>query len=83
MGYIGEGTVTIPMEEFWEFVEQYLPGGSGEIAYGVPRVNTEDDRLEVDFAVNTDCHPSDQHEKPEPLQQWDRLFSSKQNNEQG
>jgi hypothetical protein len=66
-----EGTVEIPMEEFWEFVAKYNSLQSCEIQYGVPRCNKESSRMEIDFAASTECHPMEWSKKPKAVLQWE------------
>ena len=77
MAYDGEGTVYIPLEEFWEFVQRYVPVTKGaETAFGVPRVECGD--LVIDYACSTDCHPTEWATPPKAVQQWKDLKASQQ-----
>ena len=70
-----EGTIEIPLEEFWEWVQKtYADHMNGmETSYGVPRVNKGNDTLEIDFAAADDGHPSQWAEKPKSVKQWEEL----------
>jgi len=69
MSYMLEGQVVIPLEEFWDFVNQYTPNCT-EWAFGVPKV--VGDELVIKIAVDSDLHPSDWTEKPECLKEWEK-----------
>ncbi|MDP2363900.1 MAG: hypothetical protein Q8M94_09045 [Ignavibacteria bacterium] len=71
--YTMEGTKEIPLEDFWKFVMQYSPGEGDEIIFGVPRVNKENDTIEIDFAASSESSPDDWKEKPKALKQWDKV----------
>ena len=78
MSVTSEGTVSIPMEEFWAFVAKYNDTNMSEVAYGVPRINPENpDEMEIDFAASTDGHPAEWAVKPKAVKQWDDLKQSK------
>ena len=73
-----EGTVYIPLAEFWEFVAKYNDTKMSEVAYGVPRINPENpDDLEIDFAASTEGHPSEWAVKPKAVTQWTDLKQPK------
>jgi hypothetical protein len=71
MAYDGEGTLYIPLEEFWMWVQQYHPNLKCEIAYGVPRFVDGD--LVIDYAFSSDTDPRSWAKKPKCLEQWDAL----------
>jgi hypothetical protein len=74
MGYTAEGTIEIPLEEFWDFVtKNYSPTNNDEIRFGVPRVNKSNQVLEIDFAFSNDTSPDNWSVKPDCLKQWDEL----------
>lgn len=66
-----EGEITIPLEEFWQFVEKYNPTrGSGmEVRYGVPRVDQSSSDLVIDFAAG-DESPDSWGIVPKAVNQW-------------
>jgi hypothetical protein len=70
MGANGEGTIYIPLAEFWTFVEKYNPAKCTETLFGVPRVVDED--IVIDYAFSTEDHPSSWAEKPKPASQWEK-----------
>lgn len=67
MAHVCEGIAYIPLEEFSGFVEGYIPKSDGELALGAPKV--QDGDLVIPFAVNTECHPSEQSPKPDFLEE--------------
>lgn len=66
-----EGTIDIPLEDFWEFVSKYHDKTSGEVAYGVPKFHPG--YMEISFAVGSDGHPSDWATKPAAVTEWDGI----------
>ena len=48
--YTMEGTIEIDRVEFWEFVIKYCPL-QGEVRFGVPRFNSSNGTVEIDFAA--------------------------------
>jgi len=78
MGMTSEGTVYIPLADFWEFVAKYNDTKMSEVAYGVPRINTDNPHeMEIDFAASTEGHPMDWMEKPKAVKQWIDLKTQK------
>lgn len=74
MSFTAEGTIEIDLSEFYAWVYQnYTPGKGAEYHYGVPRTNTQNQTLEIDFAMGTDCNPAEWKEKPEAVKQWENL----------
>lgn len=71
-----EGTIEIPLEDFWQWVAQHAPTRSHEVAYGVPRVNVENSTLDIDFAASDECDPRAWAEQPRAVTQWDDLRST-------
>ena len=63
MGFACEGEVYIPFEDWYQFVQKYLPSQDAEAAIGPPQYN-EGEGLSVPFALNTECHPAEQSVKP-------------------
>lgn len=78
MGMTSEGTVSIPLTEFWKLVADYMDSKTAEIQYGVPCVNTLNDTIDIDFAASTEGHPNDWVEKPKASVQWEKLSECKQ-----
>jgi hypothetical protein len=66
-----EGTIEIPMEEFWEFVHQYDPVDGLESSYGVPRIIKDGQTMEIDFAASSEGSPADWANKPKAVLQWE------------
>jgi hypothetical protein len=74
MSFTAEGTIEIPMEDFFNWLyENYAPCSGVEYQYGVPRVNKSNQTLEIDFAMATDCNPNVWVEKPSVMKQWKEL----------
>ena len=72
MAYDGTGKIYIPLEEFWAFVQKYVPATEGaEVAFGVPQVNSRD--IMIDYAYSTEGNPNDWAELPEAVKQWKAL----------
>jgi hypothetical protein len=68
----GQGTIYIPLEEFWAFVRKYAPGdGAEEVRFGVPRATDGD--IEIDYAFSTECAPEGWSKKPPAVTQWEEL----------
>ena len=68
-----EGTIEIPLEEFWTWVQHnYASRLEGmEIVYGVPRIPKGNGTMEIDFAASTEGSPHDWGVKPKAVLQWD------------
>lgn len=68
-----EGTIEIPMEEFWRFVYRYDPTQQSgmETAYGVPRITQDGNTMEIDFAAASEGDPNDWAVKPKCTLQWE------------
>lgn len=74
MSYL-EGTIEIPMDEFWQFVFKYDPTRESgmETSYGVPRIAKDGMTMEIDFAASTEGSPDDWAVKPKCKIQWDEM----------
>jgi hypothetical protein len=73
MSYTAEGTIEIPLEDFFGWVyTNYSPCymSGVEFQHGVPRVNKSNNTIEVDFAMGTDCNPAQWKEKPKFMEEW-------------
>lgn len=68
-----EGSIDIPLEDFWEFVAKYHDKTSGEIAYGVPRFHKGGGYMEISFAVSAEGHPGEWAAKPAAVTEWEAL----------
>lgn len=66
-----EGSIYIPLEEFWQFVSQYNQMKGCEMLYGVPRVVGND--LVISYAASSECHPSTWAKKPVAALEWDKM----------
>jgi len=77
MSRVYTGTVIINLKEFWEWVtKNYMGGGNDNILYGVPKINSKEDTIEINFAASSEGDPGDWSSRPEALRQWDRVKSS-------
>lgn len=66
MGYAARGEVWIPMLDWLAFVRKYMPGHEdAEWAIGPPQMIG--DSVVVNWAINTECHPSEEASPPEWL----------------
>ena len=72
MAYNGEGTIFIPLDEFWEFVSRYHDFKGAATVFGVPRVESND--LVIDFAFSTGSDPNAWPQKPKAALQWKGLY---------
>lgn len=75
MGCYGQGTVEIPLEDFWAFTAKYQYVEDCETFYGVPRVNKDNHVIEVDYMYNSSCNPQDEVGFKDSVckKQWDLL----------
>lgn len=64
------GTIEIGMGDFWDFVSGYTPNCEDLIQYGVPRVNKDNQTIEIDFAASTECDPAEWANEPDVMKQW-------------
>ena len=64
MAYTIEGSLQIPLDEFWDFLSQYLPSNSANTVFGKPVVNVDNGTLDIGFASDTDENPRTWLEKP-------------------
>lgn len=69
MAHDGEGKIYIPLEDFWKFVQGYVPQSDAETVFGVPQFTDED--VVVDYAFSTECNPAEWVKKPKALLQWE------------
>lgn len=60
MGYHCRGEIEIPLEDWVEFVEQYVPGDEAMTSFGSPTIHEAEEYISVPFALNTQCHPQDE-----------------------
>lgn len=74
MSSSGEGTIQIPMEDFYAFVRKHGPDlGGAEVLIGPPRLVIMSEEIEVAFAWGTDCNPSDWAEPSQAQRQLSEL----------
>jgi len=73
MGRTYEGLIEIPLGDFWAFVSKYQPNEGDEFAYGAPKVNKDNNTLEIAFAAGSDGHPTTWVEIPEAVRQWKEI----------
>ena len=75
MASYGDGVIEIPLEEFWSFVHVYCDNKKSEVFYGVPRVNNDNQTMEIDYLFNSSINPQEQcnFEDSKPCKQWEEL----------
>ena len=64
MGYDGQGTVYIPLEEFWNFIKRFHPKMDEAVVRYAHEVRIQNEDLEIDFAFGTETDPLDWAEPP-------------------
>lgn len=69
------GTIRIPVEDFFNFVDQYNPAPEFKKGtyYGVPRPEKGGDHVLVDFVGDSVQDPIDYLEEPDCLAQWKKV----------
>jgi hypothetical protein len=72
MSFVAEGKIEIPLSVFNAFLLQFVKV-EGKIFHGVPRVNSLNNTLEIDFAVDSDFCPNEWAKKPIAVFQWEEL----------
>ncbi len=70
MAAFGEGTIEIPMEDFWEFVNKYHEHKKAELAFGVPKVNHLNNTININYAFGNDSDPREWSEEPTAVKEW-------------
>jgi len=72
MSFNTEGTIKIDLAEFWRWVrDDYSPFyGETEIQFGVPRIDRDNQTLDIDFAASSECNPTKWVVKPKAVTQW-------------
>lgn len=55
----GEGKIQIPLEDFFKFVREYNPLHEDGvlIQYGLPKINIENQEMEIDFLFDSKIEP--------------------------
>ena len=78
----GEGTIEIPLEDFWRYANEYHEHSSAELFYGVPRVNNGNQVIEIDYMYNSGINPTEEFdfEKSKCKLQWDELKNKQHGN---
>jgi hypothetical protein len=70
MALTAEGTLEIPMEEFWNWVfTSYGVGGMVSL-YGIPRFNKNTNSIEITVAMGDQTNPNEWATKPKALLEW-------------
>lgn len=69
MGFAAEGEVWISQDAWFKFVTSFLPDDAGTACVALGDPELRDGELVVPFAMNTECHPSEQAVLPKFLQQ--------------
>lgn len=67
-----EGVIEIPLEDFWNWmIKVHAHNLVGmETAFGVPRVNKENQTIEVSFAASSDGDPKSWATPPKCMTEW-------------
>jgi hypothetical protein len=75
MSYQYEGEIQIPYEDWYEFLNKYVPdkGKGAEVVFGPPRMYKDADAILVTFAADSADHPSGWCVKPKALAEQDAL----------
>ena len=68
--YTMEGTIEIPMNDFWEFVIKYAPVKSDPMCFGVPRFDIAAETIIINFASDSEESPENWTPKPKAITQW-------------
>lgn len=68
MGFAAEGEVWILQDAWFKFVTSFLPDDAGTACVALGDPELRDGELVVPFAMNTECHPSEQVVLPKFLQ---------------
>ena len=76
MGFAAEGEIHIPLEEFYNFVQGYIPDSMGEVCFGVPKPTKDGVDLVINFASSNESNPADWSKKPACLLEWEELRKS-------
>lgn len=67
-----EGSIEIPLEDFWRFIGRYGPKTGGYVAYGVPKADKATGTLSVAFAVGDETPPAEWARKPDAVTEWEK-----------
>lgn len=71
MAYDGEGTIRIPLEEFWELIQKFHEHKDAELHFGVPQCDGYD--VVINYAYSSICNPADWSKKPKCSEEWKEL----------
>lgn len=78
MARLYEGKLVIPLEDFWKWVEEnYLIENKDITVMGIPKINSMEKMIEIDFASSSEGSPTDWTRKPEAVRQWERVEKEK------
>jgi hypothetical protein len=70
MALTAEGTLEIPMEEFWDWVVTSY-GVKGMVSvYGIPRFNKNTNSIEITVAMGDQTNPNSWATEPKALLEW-------------
>lgn len=71
MAITGEGTIEIPLEDFWSYVDEYNIVKDNYVIYGKPTINLDNQTLEIKFAFSDEGDPYKWSEKSEAEESWE------------
>lgn len=77
MATTGEGTIEIPLEDFWSYVDGYNIIEGNYNLYGKPKVNLDNNTLEIIFAFSDSGDPREWGEKSEAEKSWKEKVDTK------
>lgn len=70
MAITGEGTIEIPLEDFWKFLNNYHNHKGDVLVFGVPKTDIEGQCIIVNYAYDSIDSPQEWLEKPKCLKEW-------------
>jgi hypothetical protein len=70
MAFTFEGTIEIPLEEFYSWVGDNYGLRNYRRCYGVPTVNKDNQTIEISVAGSDISNPAEWLEKPKSVLEW-------------
>lgn len=70
MALTAEGTLEIPMEEFWNWVFTSYSVKGMDSVYGIPHFNKSTNSIEITVAMGDQTNPNTWATKPKALLEW-------------
>lgn len=67
MAYDAVGKIYIPAEDWYEFLNKYVPDSTGEVRYGKPAQPSKGGDIIVDYACSSEVPPESWNVVPEFL----------------